>query len=449
MARPILRLFGTFQLEGESGRTVPLPTKKTKALLAYLAFHHHQPHERAKLAALLWADSAETQARESLRQTLSLLRRALSDIDPHALVAQGDTVALKPGDFSIDTHEFERLAKGEAADLGSAVQLYRGEFLEGFDLRAPEFETWLLSVRQQLSEKAIKALNGLLSHHIRAGNLEGGITVATRVLSLDPLQEGVHRSLMELYGRQGRYAAALHQYQICRDVLSEQLGVEPEAATTILYREIREQRNRPRDGEARLARRIPQIQNPENEDSASDIPRLFEKRQITIMACDLFRLDTLSSQFDPEDLRSVLGAYKKTCIEIASNFDGLVRKFSGDGMTVYFGYPQASEHSAEQAVRAALALVDALPRLDATLARQSRHAHVRIGIATGAVLIGDLPQDADMAEALVGEAPKLAALLQSLANSGSIVIAQATRDLVGDLFEYTPLEAARSLGLGP
>ena len=95
MARPVLRLFGTFQLEVEAGKPVSLPTKKTKALLAYLAFQNNRPHERAKLAALLWADSAETQARESLRHTLSALRRALPGIDTHALVTHGDTVTLK------------------------------------------------------------------------------------------------------------------------------------------------------------------------------------------------------------------------------------------------------------------------------------------------------------------------------------------------------------------
>src|SRR5258708_6541637 len=93
MAQPILRLFGAFQLEVGAGKAVSLPTKKTKALLAYLAVHENQPHERAKLAALLWADSAETQARESLRQTLSHLRRALPGID--ALVTHGETVTLR------------------------------------------------------------------------------------------------------------------------------------------------------------------------------------------------------------------------------------------------------------------------------------------------------------------------------------------------------------------
>jgi DNA-binding SARP family transcriptional activator/tetratricopeptide (TPR) repeat protein len=446
MARPILRLFGAFQLELEPGKAVFFPTKKTKALLAYLAYHDKQPHERAKLAALLWADSAETQARESLRQTLSLLRRVFSGIQPDPLLTHGDTVALESAVFSIDTVQFEQLANGEPADLDRAVQLYRGEFLDGFDLRAPEFETWLLSVRQQLNAKVIKTLNRLLAHNMGAGDVERSISTATRILSLDPLQESAHRSLMELYGRQRRYADALRQYRICSDVLAQELGVEPEAATTMLYRQIREQRNRRRAAETDVERRKLQVQTPSNEGAQPGIRPMFEERQITIMACDLFRVDALSSRLDPEDLQPVLGAYKNTCVDIVFNFGGLVRKFSGDGMTVYFGYPEANEHSAEQAVRAALALLDAIPRMDTAIAQQ---APVRIGIATGPVFIGDLPEDPDMTEALVGEAPKLATLLQSLARPGSVVIAAATRELVHDLFEYVPLSAVGSLGLAP
>src|SRR5262249_10144250 len=155
-------------------------------------------------------------------------------------------------------------------------------------------------------------LNKLLSHHISADSVERGITIATRTLSLDPLQEGVHRSLMELYAKQGRYAAALQQYRICTEVLSQELGVEPEAATTMLYREIREQRNRPRDSKTGLARQKLRLETPKNDRSLPDGPRTFERRQITIMACELFRLDAHSSNFEPEDLQPVLGAYKKT-----------------------------------------------------------------------------------------------------------------------------------------
>src|SRR6266436_7770286 len=185
MERLYLRLFGTFQFESEGGRLLLLPTKKTKALLAYLAYYAGQPHERAKLAALLWEDSAEMQARESLRQSLSLLRKALSPRHAYALIARSDTVELKSGSLLVDAVEFERLAaSADVATLGQAVQLYQGKFLEGFDLRASEFDGWVSSVRQQLNEKAIGALGRLLSHDVGA-NIERGITIATRLLSLD------------------------------------------------------------------------------------------------------------------------------------------------------------------------------------------------------------------------------------------------------------------------
>jgi len=164
-----------------------------------------------------------------------------------------------------------------------------------------------------------------------------------------------------------------------------------------------------------------------------------------MMVCDLVGLDALSAQFDPEELQPVLAAFKQTYGEIVSNFGGLIREFSGGSMTVCFGYPHAQEHGAEQAVRAALALVSALPRLDADRARQIR---ARVGIATSNVVIGDLTDDAESTQTLVGEAPKLATLLQSVAAPGAVMIAEATRELVGDLFEYEPMEATLSGSLG-
>jgi DNA-binding SARP family transcriptional activator len=153
MERLYLRLFGTFQLASEGGRVFSLPTKKTKALLAYLSFYSGQAHERAKLAALFWEDSREMQARESLRQSLSLLRKAL----PHhvqALTSRGDTVELKSGALLVDAVEFGRLAvSADIVSLGQAVQLYQGRFMEGFDLRASEFEGWLSLVRPAAQRK--------------------------------------------------------------------------------------------------------------------------------------------------------------------------------------------------------------------------------------------------------------------------------------------------------
>jgi DNA-binding SARP family transcriptional activator len=444
-----LRLFGTFQFESEGGRPLSLPTKKIKALLAYLAFCNGQAHERAKLAALLWEDSREMQARESLRQSLSLLRKALSPCHAHALIARGDTVELKSGALLVDAVEFERLVTSvEAAHLAQAVQLYQGRFLEGFDLRASEFEGWLLSVRQQLNEKAIGALNKLLAHDVRAGNVERGITIATRLLSLDPLEESAHRSLMALYCKQGRYGAALQQYRFCCDVFSKELGVEPEASTKALYREVREQRNRSQHQERAVALSKPPDQKPRILDVRPVYPEVFERRQITILCCGMLELNALSTQFDPEELQPILSAFRQTYGEIVAGFGGLLREFSGGSMTVCFGYPQADEHSAEQAVRAALTLLNAALHFETDCARQVR---IRVGIATSNVVIGDLADEAQSSLALVGEAPNVAMLLQSVAAPGTVVISESTRELIGDLFEYEPMEAAvgRLLDLPP
>src|SRR5262249_6473350 len=143
------------------------------------------------------------------------------------------------------------------------------------------------------------------------------------------------------------------------------------------------------------------------------------------------------ARLDPEDLRGIITAYHRCCTELVERHGGFVAKFMGDGVLAYFGYPQAHEHDAERAVRAGLDLVDAVPKL-------ATHAgsplHVRVGIPTGLVVVGDLiGTGAAQEQAVVGETPNLAARLQALAEPGAVVIAAATRHLTGGLFEYRDL----------
>jgi class 3 adenylate cyclase len=139
-----------------------------------------------------------------------------------------------------------------------------------------------------------------------------------------------------------------------------------------------------------------------------------ERRQLTVMFCDLVGSTTLSARLDPEDLRSIIGAYHRCCSEQVERNGGFVAKYMGDGVLAYFGYPQAHEHDAERAVRAGLALVEALPKLatDAGTTLQ-----VRVGIATGLVVVGDLIGSGEAQErGIVGETPNLAARLQGIAS---------------------------------
>src|SRR6516165_10625032 len=162
-----------------------------------------------------------------------------------------------------------------------------------------------------------------------------------------------------------------------------------------------------------------------------------ERRQLTVIFCDLVGSTALSTRYDPEDLRAIISTYHRCCTEVLERNGGFVAKYMGDGVLAYFGYPQAHEHDAERAVRAGLNLVEAVPKL-------ATHAgsplQVRVGIATGLVVVGDLiGAGAAREQAVVGETPNLAARLQALAEPGAVVIAAATRRLTGGLFDYRDL----------
>jgi class 3 adenylate cyclase len=160
-----------------------------------------------------------------------------------------------------------------------------------------------------------------------------------------------------------------------------------------------------------------------------------ERRQVTVMFSDLVGSTALSSRMDPEDLREVISAYQKCVAETVRRFDGFVAKYMGDGVLVYFGYPQAHEDDAERAVRAGLELIRAVAALGAQVLLQTR-----VGIATGLVVVGDLVGSGGAQErGIVGETPNLAARLQGVAEPNMAVIADSTRRLLGNLFELEPL----------
>ena len=168
-----------------------------------------------------------------------------------------------------------------------------------------------------------------------------------------------------------------------------------------------------------------------------------ERRQLTVMFCDLVGSTALSARLDPEDLREVIGAYHAAAAGAIGRFSGFVAKYMGDGVLAYFGYPQAHEDDAERAVRAGLSVVEAVRRLQIPEPLQ-----VRIGLATGLAVVGDLiGSGAAQEQAVIGETPNLAARLQGLAKPEAIVIAESTRRLVGNLFDYQSLGEVEVKGL--
>jgi class 3 adenylate cyclase len=171
-----------------------------------------------------------------------------------------------------------------------------------------------------------------------------------------------------------------------------------------------------------------------------------ERRQTTVMFSDLVGSTALSARMDPDDLREIISAYQKCVAETVHRFDGFAAKYMGDGVLVYFGYPQAHEDDAERAVRAGLQVIAAVTALKSPVPLQ-----IRVGIATGMVVVGDLIGSGEAQErGIIGDTPNLAARLQSIAEPNAVVIAEGTRKLLGNLFELEDLGAKDLNGIaGP
>jgi len=162
-----------------------------------------------------------------------------------------------------------------------------------------------------------------------------------------------------------------------------------------------------------------------NEKSEADPARRdeAERRQLTVMFCDLVGSTAISAELDPEDMRHVIGAYQACVTKVIRLYDGMVARYIGDGILVYFGYPQAQEHDAEQALRAGLALVARVGRLESGAGALAS----RVGIATGLVVVGDLIGSGDSQErGVVGETPNLAARLQETAPANTVLVSEST-----------------------
>jgi predicted ATPase/DNA-binding SARP family transcriptional activator/Tfp pilus assembly protein PilF len=244
-----LMLLGGLQIARGDAPLTGFVSAKVQALLCYLAVTG-RPHFRPALAGLLWGEMAEASANTNLRKALSNLRKLVGD----HLIIDGSAVAFdRDSAYWLDAEAFSAgiegaledsreppLSPGTALSLAEAVALYQGDLLDGFYVRgAPAFEEWVVAERERLRELALRGLHLLVGYHAARGENTQAIDYASRLLALDPWREEAHRQMMRLLARSGQRSAALAQYETCRRVLAEELGVEPMAETTNLYRRIR------------------------------------------------------------------------------------------------------------------------------------------------------------------------------------------------------------------
>ena len=249
MVRLIIRLLGPVQVTLDGQPVAGFESEKGRALLAYLAAEPERPHQREALAEMLWPGRPEGAARANLRHTLAHLRQVLGDqaADPPFLLRTRHTIQFnEASDAWIDVAAFSALLSTQPPtdvptdpqglrQIEGAVQLYRGPFLEDLSLAdSATFEEWRVVGRERFSRLALHALVRLADGYERLGEVERALTYARRALDLEPWDETAHQQVMRLLARCGRRAEALAQYETCRHLLAEELGVEPAAETTRL-----------------------------------------------------------------------------------------------------------------------------------------------------------------------------------------------------------------------
>jgi len=236
-----IRLLGPPTLT-KTGRPVRLHSAKTLALLAYLVLETDTIHSREKLAELLWGESPEPRARQSLRQALYSLRRVLG---ADAFALSGGAVSFEPAaGIGVDAVAFQSLTEGSADGpaldaMRRAANLYRGPLLEGSEpSECPTFDEWLFFQRDGLEQRALATLQSLVDGLLKDGDYQDALAHAQRLVTLDPLHEGAHRRLMRIHGALHDRDSVRRQYQTCADVLDRELGVAPGAETEALYRQL-------------------------------------------------------------------------------------------------------------------------------------------------------------------------------------------------------------------
>ena len=242
-----LELLGDFRMRSDGGTLINISAKKSQAMLAYLGVKPAQLVSRDKMAALLWSSTATEQARQSLRQTLSSLRKELAQISPDRkiLVEEGDFLSLDPALVHVDVAEFERqLGSGTEEGLKKATALYRGDFLEGFELDEERFDQWVIAERDRLHRASLRAHSQLVEIQTKNGVLDEAIATAQQSLRIDPLQESMHRTLMRLYMDSGDLVNAVQQYDICARTLKRELQIDPDAETRKLFQQVAQLRSK-------------------------------------------------------------------------------------------------------------------------------------------------------------------------------------------------------------
>ncbi|TPI41302.1 transcriptional regulator [Mesorhizobium sp. B3-1-9] len=230
-----ISLFGGFRIEREAGSELLLTGKRGAAILAYLALCPGMAAPRERLADLLWSDSDSEHSRNSLRQTLSVLRRDLSRAGMDIIQSHKELIGIKANAVRVDVEDFEAGLSGRSAsELETTLALYTGPFLDGFHVGTNVFDDWAAQERERLLSRALPSLEKLA----RLVDAESGLAVADRILAMEPTREEAYRLKMELLVAGGQRDQALRTFEACRSVLRKEFGVDVSAETRTLWQSL-------------------------------------------------------------------------------------------------------------------------------------------------------------------------------------------------------------------
>jgi DNA-binding SARP family transcriptional activator/tetratricopeptide (TPR) repeat protein len=394
-------------------------------LLAYLAARADESHSRDRLASLLWEEADEELARTSLRQALASLRKSLPASAQAALRTDTESVALDSSIIKSDLCELRgSLAAATSTSLRNVLDHYSGDLLDGLDARSAAFDDWLSHERLVLRRQVTESLQQLTALCTANDDADGALTACTRLVSLEPLNEAAHRTIMELHARRNAYAEALRQYRICRDALRRELDVAPEPATEALYRDLMRRR---RAGAGSDEIEIEDVATaPVAAPAAATTIAIDSRPALRDAVVSVARLEgllELEAVADPEEAASVAQRFQALVQQASESCGGVTDRRVGANVLTVFGVPSAYGNEAERASRAALAL-----RAGFSEQRWPTQVEMklRIGIAQGQIL----PSPALFP--LTGKPTHIAHSLAARAADNQILLSDEVRHALGD-----------------
>lgn len=425
-SRLSLKLLGGFTATLDARPLPPFPYDKLRALLVCLVLDPAREFSRAELAEMLWPEQEGDAARGNLRRALSNLRAVLGDRNVQSAYFHINRSALRirpDAPLSIDVADLvvapiDCEGASDSAECRACLQrmersaaAYAGELMAGFSLPdCPEFEQWLRVKRESLHRHALQLLDRLVDCCRARGEAAGALSFAQRYVELEPWNEGAAQRVMQLFAEAGQPGAALAQFDALRERIGEQLGIEPGEEIARLAEQIR------RDSLAGQKRLASAALTPNRNEALSQA----ERRQVTAVYCEF----SFASSEDPDDLAETLPRVREAASLLQRLGAHLVPSHSG--VLAYFGYPRASENVPQQAVRAALAVVEAA----------AAAIPVRVGVHTGLIVTGG----EDELFGILAQPLNLAVRLPALIDAGIVALSAATYRLVADHFR------CRSLG---